>query len=145
MPIRRDCVDVVVHQALKCIEAARSGGIQEGQTSGSSDRKSIAEWNDIGDVLCDQPLALSKYLPPRGTGVEQDQPIRSCHSRAILCNPRQHTVDAEHVLIFYMAGRLAVRLKNVQPAIKVPDPQPAKPVHRKCGNIAVSKHSSRWF
>src|SRR6185369_16324628 len=70
MPICGNCVHVVVDQALKGIEAARTARIQKGQACRCRDRQPVTVRNNVRDVLRNQAVALSKYLPSGRARVE---------------------------------------------------------------------------
>src|SRR3954451_2279393 len=86
----------------------------------------------------DQAIGFRQDLALRPGRIEQNEPIRRCYAGALPLAIMDDSVDAIHVLIFYMLATLPTgHVHDLEAAVEVSDPQAALAIRSQCGDVVV--------
>src|SRR5579864_5692416 len=105
----RQRIYMVVHQAMKGVNAAHSGRVDERESSGSGGHHAVAVGNDIGDVIGNKALSVSEHLPPNALIVEENQAIGGRNRGCVGLRVGENSVDAKKTIVFEMPCSLRLR------------------------------------
>ena len=132
-----ESVHVVVHEALKGVQAACAAGIEKRQPSGSGEGQAVSISGDVRDVIGNEAIGTRKYLLFFAESVKANQTVCRGNVDAPGFRVRKNAIYAENVLVFDMSGTSAIGREDIQAAIKLTDPQVSGCVRRESGNVAV--------
>src|SRR5258708_27661938 len=106
--------------------------------------------SDVRDMVGKQPLCAPQHLPGLSQFVEQHQPVGRGHSHSVLrhvdlsqVDLSNDAVDAENMLVLYMAYALQVGVQQVEAMIKVADPDVSSVVQSQGRDVAVLQQGGR--
>ena len=139
--IRRQRVNVIIHQSLKRVDAAEMpAGVDKTNPRRTSPRPRNPSSRRTTSVIwfAISPSSFVITRRPSARRVEHHQPVGGRHrgSRApIMRDP----VHAEQMIVFKMFPAPAARIQNLQSAIEISNPQPPARIHFQRRDIPVVK------